>query len=477
MTLLHVRTRLFAHCNLISDPVLGTHIDATCMIPIDKLLGVRHDLSLVQYSARCYALILLDEARDAQVIVQCLANINKYSPQRVHLKHQLHTLAYSTILAVEMHYCSNIQQTYFTYLVWTWSQRVSAWMHVWDTIEHDALRRDFAVPQYMDCELAANRMFIRNGQAFLVTVGYLQENPHGELVGEIDMETAAQALKAGHVQQAPATSAAMRELFCTADADAHFLSHVLDVQGVHLPKRYAHFLAQHPYLLAWPRDPPAVAGVDLSAIAADLDPASQCAYTVAMPNTPPGLSTPPADLLLSEYASLCIKANLVAHSGAAVKQGPPAGEVFLSEYLMQRLRAHGCSQSLQTARKVGAARLDCLQDGNLHVSTTSRTETTTSPAEAPPEAQAAAEEANEKSAAAIESVLQEVKQELHAEMTAADGLCAGGVDDDVDVDDFMEFYAKNYLHMNDQELALHRTLPEDPDWSAYNDDSDYLSDQ
>ncbi|OBA23053.1 hypothetical protein METBIDRAFT_97221 [Metschnikowia bicuspidata var. bicuspidata NRRL YB-4993] len=513
---------------------------ATAMIGPERLISLRNEYSLISCGARCFAILWSNSHFHSQ-LGELVRKINKYNPHRVYL--QLLKLHHGPtprpFAVVEMKYGSPIHQKYFTYLMWLFSHQVDMWIHMWDTLEHDVLRRDFSAPSEMDAELSINRLWLHNRSVFLLRNGYTDDNPHGEYVPELDLKAAMDALMALAATRQDSLTRQLSSSF--GKREDHLIENVLDIQNVYIPKSLVNLVLHHPHWVTRPE----ANKIDLTDILLDCFPESlllvdEEAYTVAVSDTSEDRDALdklfPDSLTDAQWISLSIKINAndafaaakqdtgkKARLDALVAQPIPRAD-FHSSFLMSKLYELGLSTRKSAAKLVCCPDLQMKTQANVPLRVLS--ESDRQKYEKLQRRDFLAEESEsdsgdremedaERGETNIFTSLEDSKEfaryfsrkDLTTKLSAAleDPDLLGGAqaltEEDLqqtekleDFDDFVEYYAKHFLGYSDADLMKHKvrgqgdertdSLGQDGsraetasfDWSKYNDDSDYESD-
>ncbi|GEQ68987.1 hypothetical protein JCM33374_g2657 [Metschnikowia sp. JCM 33374] len=505
------------------------------------LIALRNEYSLLSYGPRCFAIVWGNDPNIPSDLVSFALSINKYNPHRVQLDVSRFYSDYTSraFAVVEMKYRTPIQQKYFTYLMALLSKRVSAWIHVWDTLEHDALRRDFDAPGYMDSELSINRLWFKGDSVFLVCKGYTPDNSHGEFVPELSLQEAMDELVAGRGEKNEGLTNQLSAHF-SAPHQAHLLEHVSDITNVYLPRNLASLVLRHVHWIELPDlneiDP---TNIVLDAIPASASLDDEVAFTVAVSDANidnfQGDKSFSSGLTPAQWLSLSIKIN-VNKAFSEIKDnaeetirlqehiGKHVGEnIFSSSFTMQRLYEQGLSNSKMAAKSVNCEDLrlafnwdkpvcvltneerkvyEELQKQDWHASDED-SESVENPDldKASPENKpffTGLEDTGEfaehfsakniwgKVSAALDDP--QLSDRTHA-LSEKDLEKTGDLED---FDDFVEYYATHFLGYNEEDLEQHRVQPPQTrsksqgentkneknkfDWEMYNNDSDYVSD-
>lgn len=488
--------RVFS-CHSLIDSLLH-HVPVTCIImsnyqrlSLKHLLLPRDDLSLVGYGGRCFALVRALSALRCQ-IREYLAAVLQCNPQRV----TFHTydVVDPKMTVVEMAYVSRDQQSYFTFVVWHFLHHKLSdlTVHLWDTLEHDVFRRDFEAPLYMDAELSANRLWIVDGKIVLLHKGYSTENPHGEYVQELSLGEALDELEMGRFWPQELLTNSVDDFCRSKNAQAHFTVLVLDVENVPLPQSLVEPLREHPEWL----EGSILQDLDLSKVElgqsfGDGQWAEYHRVAVAQASfNVPSLST--TSLQLNHLVALAVMLHAQKSSGEFISIDSSTNSLLSQEALDQlstlgflRLQTmaqavHGVAEPIPPNWKSLINQVPSKEE-LLQLSLEEETFSELSSKE-PTQVEDEWEDSEDfvrqfKQLPMIRDLEKALGQEPSGlPATTHDTLSKAQVEATLKLDgfdDFVEFYAKQYLAMSDETLKKHR-VDKDP-WSQYNDDSDYES--
>lgn len=497
------------------------HLHLFSMVDLALLQEIRDENAFVFSSRACFAIISPTAKQTSPeslwLAISTFVNlINSYSPLRV----KLEVTTADNCSVIEMKYSSATEQTYFSHLMWTFSRDNDAWIHIWDTHEHDALRRDFSAPAYMDSLLCINRLWINRQLVFMITKSFTEENPHGELIEELTLSEALECLH-NHEVCTPAELNNMAKQLQSPMMDA-----VVDVRHVYLPKSLVLPLATSPWLISPVIADPTLVVTSTLASLVDLD--DEVQFTMAVPQFLIEQAVK-SSLTIAQSVSLGIKANMESH----LQSNPQFGdslkytdnvsgqEIFLLEYLQSKLVELRILPHSEEVVQIDEAGGRFVSDWNKPFSIFS------------PQEEREWTKAEELKAQQLEALLkldldEDLPDEIHLSMPLGEdrstveklqgllrnfksaigetlgdtdlktGMYESLNDEDVekltqldDFEDFIEFFAQNYMGFDEDDLAAHHHQKKRPaeqeteeelelglevDWEAYNNDSDYKSD-
>lgn len=479
------------------------------------LRGIRDENAFIFSSRACFAIIAPHDTcnvleRLHQSVFTFVNHINLYSPLRV----KLEAAVDDNIIVVEMNYSAAIEQSYFSHLMWTLSRNTDAWIHIWDTHEHDALRRDFTAPEYMDSLLCINRLWIRLQLVHMITKHFTAENPHGELVDELTLDTALECLRNDEYSTPQELNKAVQQLQSPV-ADA-----MVDVCQVYLPRSLVVPLARHPWLITpMISDPTKVLTSTLSSMT-DLN--DESPFTVAVPRFLLEQAVK-SSLTAAQTVSLAIKANIDSHVqehpefADCIEDCNTAGgeEGFLLRYLQDKLMdlhiLPRSEQVYQIKEDGGRFVADWTKPFSIFTPREEREWTKAQELKAeqleaflkldlddelldePQLSMPLGEDRN--TVEKLQGLLKNFKSAFGETPRNTEGMYESLDDDDVeklteleDFEDFIEFFAQNYMGFGKEDLEAHHqkkkrshepeselNLDLEFDWDAYNDDSDYNS--
>lgn len=480
------------------------------MLDVALLEGVRDENAFLFAPRTCFAIIApLSLSTDvlANAISIFVNSINLYSPLRVKLASQV----YKCFAVIEMQYSSAVEQSYFSHLMWIFSRDTSAWIHIWDTHEHDALRRDFSAPAYMDSLLCINRLWIHHQLVHMITRNFSEDNPHGELIEELSLLEALACLQA-HEYSTPGQLNSMAK-----ELEKPMITETVDVCGVFVPRSLVSHLTDHPWLIS-----PVIADPTLlktSTLSSLVDLNDEVPFTVCVPQFLIDQAVK-SSLTIAQSVSVGIKANIESHirENKIAPEKNISKEPFLLEYLQYKLIELGLLRYPEKVTQIN-------EPGDRFVTNWKEPFSIFTPQE-----EREWTKAEELKAQQLEALLkldlnEELPDETHLSMPLGEdsttveklqgllrnfksamgesetpvdsGMYDSLNDEDVeklteleDFEDFIEFFAQNYMGFGTEDLAAHhrkkkRHAEEDVelelelevDWEAYNNDSDYQSDE
>lgn len=488
------------------------------MIDISLLDGVRDENAFLFSPRACFAIIVSEDINSIVPSIEHFTEtINQYSPLRVRLEYVC-----GERIVVQMKYSSAVEQLYFSHLMWNFSLLAkNAWIHLWDTHEHDALRRDFSVPEYMDSLLCLNRLWIRNKSIYMITRGFSPSNPHGELIEELPLTEAFECLCKEEYSMP-------EELNKTAKIELEKpQAQIVDVNGVFIPRKLLASLSRNPWLISplIDCDPTSLVTEKLSQTV-NMD--DEVCVKVAIPQYLLDLKIN-CLLTIAQSVSLGIKVNCEAHidklnlDETNIEQDGMES-VFLLDWLQQKLmeagvpcefeklpEVHELSDRYQTdwtqpfsilsaeeelewkkkesmKMKMEEKMLEWnFDDGisdDIHLSLPMGEDKNTVE-----KLQGLLKE--------FKSAIGEDEKSPGANTTADMGMYESLNDEDIEkltelegFDDFVEFFAQHYMGFNNEDLEAHRNkrkrtdqeqseleleLESEFDWDQFNNESDYDS--
>ena len=504
------------------------------------LVSSRDEYSLLAYGRRCFG-IIWGPGLDFLKIHQFVEEINSSNPHRVFLHvlelYQGHTP--HAFIVIEMEYRTAIQQKYFTYLMAVLSLKLPFWIHIWDTLEHDAFRRDFLTPSQLDSELCINRLWLKNGAVFLIKTGFTEDNPHGEFVPEVTLDEAMEILEKNQASEIGSLTQEVNKLL--SESQPHMMEHVLDITNVYIPKKLANLVLENPHWIEFPDfddfDPTQVnfGAIPDSALLADEIP-----FTVAISDINDdknGLERHfSRSLTTAQWVSLAIKNNannaflaakdnireserLALFLGKSV-----SSDAFSSETLINKLVSVGLANTTFRAKLVKCPDLQLkkhwkehvcvLDDEYLQMYKESRRQEWKGDgndffenndydiayepeAKTKPAVFAGLEDTSEFAEnftqkdiwGKLSAVIEDPQIMNQAQAQALSETDLEKTADLEDFDDFVEYYARHFLGYDEKDLEKHRvekSPKQSPglsgkngdhsfDWQKYNDDSDYDS--
>lgn len=503
------------------------------------LIPLRNEYSLISYGPRCFAIIWSPSAFLSEV-EQFIEKINRYNPHRVLLQLlDLHRDYMShAFVVVEMKYRTRIHQKYFTFLMWQLSQHLSAWIHIWDTLEHDALRRDFTAPTYMDSELGINRLWLKNGSVFLLNSGYTDDNPHGEFVPDVGLDQAIVSLNSGQSLENSDLSAQLKTEFNNGEED-HLVEHVLDITNVYIPKPLVNLVSHKPHWVTHPNfDEMDPTHIDLNAIPPSVSLSDEIPFTVAVSDMAYGEDSNEDlfsdSLTRAQWISLAIKFNVnrafleaknidETESLERFVNAGFQGQGFLSSYLMGNLYELGLSRNKSSAKVETCPDLQIRKDWKSPVCVLTKTDLKVyedlqrqdfQAEENESEDENSSLDSTEDDSSPFFTGLEDTgefarkfsRKDIWGKLSEAiedpellgqaEALTEKDLEQTADLedfDDFVEYYAKHFLGYTDGDLKKHQVQKTETnkeeekkgesgskrgsfDWQIYNDDSDYESD-